>query len=234
MASSICSARRAWLISSLGGDERHSTPHSRSGWQARRRPGRRRSGCEPDQSQKTGSRPRSRAGPVRRRSPGEAATAAARKRRASAVACGHSQPRRRPQRRYPPKDEWRCRPGLDERRARRHLQDATRRPPARLRDGRSGVPRSHECREAPPAVAGPIRRPANLEGGSPLAAPLSPATRGIRDTHAAMPSGRLAEPTCARFPREARLLAILSGVASQRECRPRSACRPTAFVPQAD
>ena len=36
---------------------RDSTPHSRPGWQARRRPGRRRSGSEPDQSQKTGSRP---------------------------------------------------------------------------------------------------------------------------------------------------------------------------------
>ena len=67
---------------------RDSTPHSRPGWQARRRPGRRRSGSEPDQSQKTGSRPRLRACPVRRRSPGEAVTTAARKRRASAVACG--------------------------------------------------------------------------------------------------------------------------------------------------
>ena len=94
-ASSICSARRAWWISSLGGDERRdSTPHPRPGWQARRRPGWRRSGSEPDQSQKTGSRPRSRACPVRRRSPGEAATTAARKHRASAVACGQTRPRR--------------------------------------------------------------------------------------------------------------------------------------------
>ena len=41
-------------------------------------------------------RTRSRACPVRRRSPGEAATTAARKRRASAVAYGHRQPRRPP------------------------------------------------------------------------------------------------------------------------------------------
>jgi hypothetical protein len=33
------------------------------------------------------------------------------------------------------------------RRARRHLQGATRRPHARCRDGRPGVARSHECRE---------------------------------------------------------------------------------------
>ena len=76
-ASSICSAKRAWWASSLGGDERRdSTPHSRPGWQARRRPGRRRSGYEPDQRQKTGSHRRSRACPGRRRSPGEAATTA--------------------------------------------------------------------------------------------------------------------------------------------------------------
>ena len=31
--------------------------------------------------------------------------------------------------------------------ATRHLRGATRRPPARCRDGRPGVPRSHECRE---------------------------------------------------------------------------------------
>ena len=116
MASSICSARRAWWTSSLGGDERRdSTPHSRPGWQARRRPGRRRSGSEPDQSQKTGSRPRSRACPVRRRSPGEAATTAARKRRASAVACGHRQPRLRRRRAYPREHEGRCRAAPHER-----------------------------------------------------------------------------------------------------------------------
>jgi len=45
--------------------------------------------------------------------------------------------------------------------------------------------------KAPPVVAGPIRRPANFEDGSPLAAPLRPAIRGKRH-HAgiAFASGR--------------------------------------------
>src|SRR5947208_8970294 len=38
--------------------------------------------------------------------------------------------------------------------------------------------------KAPPAVDRPIRRPANLGSGSPLPAPLRPATRGKRDVNA--------------------------------------------------
>jgi hypothetical protein len=61
--------------------------------------------------------------------------------------------------------------------ASRHLQGA---PPARCRDGRPGVPRSHECREGAGRIYRADPEPANFEGGSPLAAPLRPATRGTQ------------------------------------------------------
>ena len=59
--------------------------------------------------------------------------------------------------------------------------------------------------KAPPAVAGPIWRPSNFEGGSPFGAPLRPATRGQRGARGAESSETL-EPTAeARNPRIARL-----------------------------
>jgi hypothetical protein len=54
---SLASALERARLEPAGDERRDSTPHSRPGWQARRRPGRRRSGIEPGQSQKTGSRP---------------------------------------------------------------------------------------------------------------------------------------------------------------------------------
>ena len=67
--------------------------------------------------------------------------------------------------------------------------------------------------KAQPAVAGPMRRPANFENGSPLAAPLRPAMRGkggalrplcSRGARALLAHGSATRPAGARLPRNPR------------------------------